>query len=182
MSENPQKEQIADVFQRHFNHFGFKKTSVDDISNEMKISKKTIYQHFSTKEEIFYYVVSRIAQQYMRSMNQKLEQYTTNQEKLSALVRMIFTEAKKWLKQNDAFEFRYKYEIGELAFKDAYSELLHELVRQGVESGEFAQSPSDFTTKLIQGMISESIRLVTANPDLDVEGELIEAINKLIRR
>ncbi|MGD9101586.1 MAG: TetR/AcrR family transcriptional regulator, partial [Anaerolineae bacterium] len=62
------KEQIADAFQKHFNHFGYKKTSVGDIARELKISKKTIYQHFSTKEEIFYYVVSRIARQYRDRM------------------------------------------------------------------------------------------------------------------
>ena len=63
-----QKEEIATSFQKHFEHFGYKKTSVDDIARELKISKKTIYQHFNTKEEIFYYIVSRVARQYMNRM------------------------------------------------------------------------------------------------------------------
>ena len=181
MKNSAQKQAIADAFKKHFQHFGFKKTSVDDISDELHISKKTIYQYFSTKEEIFYYVVSRIARQYLRGMGRDLVQFASCEEKLAQLVRLIFAEAKKWLKENDAFEFRYKYEIGELAFKDAYSELLQALVKQGVESGEFSQAPVEFTVRLIQGMISETIRLVTANPDLEVEDSLIEAILKLVK-
>jgi AcrR family transcriptional regulator len=154
---------------------------VDDISAELHISKKTIYQYFSTKEEIFYYVVSRIARQYLRRMERDLARFATYGEKLAQLVRLIFAEAKKWLKENDAFEFRYKYEIGELAFKDAYGELLQTLVKQGIESKEFSQAPVELTTRLIQGMIAESIRLVTANPDLEVEDHLTESILKLLK-
>jgi AcrR family transcriptional regulator len=180
MEDSIQKQAIADAFQKHFNHFGFKKTSVDDISAELHISKKTIYQHFSTKEEIFYYVVSQIARQYLHSMERNLAKFPTAQKKLSQLVRLIFAEAKKWLKGNDAFEFRYKYEIAELAFKDAYSELMKQLLEQGIAAGEFPAAPLDLTVSMMQGMISESMRLVSANPDLDVEDHLIRSISKLV--
>lgn len=176
-----QKENIADAFQKHFNHFGYKKTSVDDISVELRISKKTIYQYFNTKEEIFYYVVSRIARQYVSSMECDLAPLTSTSEKLTHLIHLIFAEAKKWLKSNDAFEFRYKYEIGELAFKDAYNELLQTLVQQGMANGEFSQSPVEVTVRMIQGMIAESMRLVAVNPELEIEKLLTEGILKLVK-
>jgi AcrR family transcriptional regulator len=181
MDDSPQKQAIADTFQKHFQHFGFKKTSVDDISDELHISKKTIYQYFSTKEEIFYYVVHQIAHQYLKRMERELAQFPTNREKLAQLIPMVFSEAKKWLKENDAFEFRYKYEIAELAFKDAYSELMKQLLQQGIETGEFASAPIDLTVRMMQGMISESMRLVSANPDLAVEEHLTSAILKLVQ-
>jgi TetR/AcrR family transcriptional regulator, cholesterol catabolism regulator len=182
MEENSsQKQAIADSFQKHFQHFGFKKTSVDDISTELHISKKTIYQYFSTKEEIFFYVVSQIAHQYLKKMENDLKQFPTNREKLVQLIHMVFGEAKKWLKENDAFEFKYKYEIAELAFKDAYSELMKKILEQGIEAGEFASAPVDLTVRMMQGMISESMRLVSANPDLAVEEYLTSAILKMIQ-
>jgi len=181
MEDSAQKQAIADAFKKHFQHFGFKKTSMDDISNELHVSKKTIYQYFSTKEEIFYYVVSQIAHQYLKSMESDLKQFPAYREKLTHLIQMIFGEAKKWLKQNDAFEFRYKYEIAELAFKDAYSELMKQLLQQGIEAGEFSPVPVDLTVRMMQGMISESMRLATANPDLAVEEHLTGAILKLVQ-
>jgi hypothetical protein len=114
-------------------------------------------------------------------MESDLKQFPTCQEKFARLIHMIFTEAKKWLKENDAFEFRYKYEIAELAFKDAYSELMKQLLQQGIEAGEFSSAPVDLTVRMMQGMISESMRLVSANPDLAVEEHLVAAILKLVR-
>lgn len=176
-----QKEAIADAFKRRFNHFGFKKTSVDDISAELHISKKTIYQYFSTKEEIFYYVIKQVARQYLRKMEGDLAALSSAKDKLAQLIRLVFAEARPWLRENDAFEFRYKYEISELAFKDAYSELLGRLLQEGIDAKEFAPAPIELTVRLIQGMISESMRLVTSNPELDVEEHLSGAVLKLVQ-
>src|SRR4030042_7059996 len=97
-----QKERIADAFLRHFSHFGFKKTSVDQVSHELKISKKTVYEYFDTKEKIFYFVVHRIAQDYCRKMELELGKSHSVRARLSRLLRMIFSESKKWLRSNDA--------------------------------------------------------------------------------
>jgi AcrR family transcriptional regulator len=175
-----QKEEIADSFKRHFEHYGYKKTSVDEIARELKISKKTIYQHFNSKEEIFYYIVSRIARQYMNRMAADLSGLPTQMGKLDQLVGMIFSESRKWLKGNDAFEFRYKYDIAGLAFQDAYNDLLAELIRGGVEAGEFREGPVDLTVRFINGIISESMKLLTVNPELEVEEEVVAAIERLL--
>jgi AcrR family transcriptional regulator len=175
-----QKEQIATSFQKHFEHFGYKKTSVDDIAKELKISKKTIYQHFSTKEEIFYYIVSKVARRYVNSMAGRLDDFTSYREKLDKLVRMIFEESRPWLKENDAFEFKYKYDIAGLAFQEAYNDLLTDLVQRGIEAGEFRPGSVELKVRFINGVISESMKLLTANPDLIVEDEVVDAIDRLL--
>ena len=154
-----EKDRIADSFEKHFEHFGYKKTSVDDIAKELQISKKTIYQFFDSKEQIFYYIISRVARRYARSMEHKLGDIPTYREKLAELVRMVFAETKKWTRQHDAFEFKYKY---------------------GMENGEFRKAPVDLTMSFIQGILSESLRLVTVNQDLEIEEEVIEGINRLL--
>lgn len=175
------KDEIAEGFRRRFEHFGFKKTSVDDVAKDLKISKKTIYEHFDTKEEIFYYVVFRAATSIRRGMESDLTQYATNREKLEALVRMIFAQTRRWLKEgNDAFEFKYKYRIAELAFKDAYAELVTQLVEDGQKAGEFGSTSKDMMLHFIQGIMKESMDMVTADPDLAVEDEVIAAIFKLL--
>jgi len=176
-----QKEVIADEFQKRFNHFGFKKTSVDDVARALQVSKKTIYQHFSSKEEIFYHIVSRIARQYRAKMERELAAYPTHCEKLESLIRMIFAESRKWLKENDAFEFKYKVEIAELAFQDTYEDLIVELVQGGTEAGEFSAPQADLAGRFIRGVIAESMKLLQSDPDLAVEEDTIEAILKLLK-
>ena len=175
------KDEIADGFARHFQHFGYKKTSVDEVASEMKISKKTIYEHFSTKEEIFYYVVYRVGQQFRRRMEKDLEACATYHEKIEKLVHMIFDQTRQWLKEgNDAFEFKYKYNIAELAFKDAYGELVTELVKGGIEAGEFSGGSVAVTVRFIQGIIKEAMDIVVADPDLPAEAEAVAAIMKML--
>jgi AcrR family transcriptional regulator len=175
------KDQIADSFQKRFNYFGMKKTSVDEVAKELHISKKTIYQHFSTKEEVFYYVVTRGARQYRVSMEKDLEAYASYPKKLERLIQLIFTESRKWLKKNDAFEFKYKYEIAGLAFRDTYTELVADLVQKGIDAGEFSVQPVEMTVRFIRGIITESMNALVAQPELRAENGAIEAILKLLR-
>ncbi|MCK5129993.1 MAG: TetR/AcrR family transcriptional regulator [Clostridiales bacterium] len=175
------KEVITDCFEKHFKHYGFKKTSVNDVSSELKMSKKTIYNFFSTKEEIFYYVVSRVARKIGQDMEKNLEDCRTSEEKLIKLMSMIFTQSKEWLKNNDAFEFKYKYELAALAFKESQGELTKKVLQEGITSGEFKISNVDITMCFIKGIISESMRLLSANPKLNIESETVKSIFKLIK-
>jgi len=47
------KNLILDKARERFDRFGYKKTTMDEISRDCKISKKTIYELFSDKEDLF---------------------------------------------------------------------------------------------------------------------------------
>ena len=47
------KTKILDKSKVRFNHFGFKKTTLDEIAQDCLISKKTIYKYFKDKEDLF---------------------------------------------------------------------------------------------------------------------------------
>lgn len=175
-------EKIADIFEKHFNYYGFNKTSVDDVAKELKISKKTIYKHFSSKEKIFYFIVSRIAKNYCVSMKNKLNLQSSFQIQFDTLIKQVFKTTRQWLKEgNDAFEFKYKYEIASLAFQDAYSELFKELIQKGVNAKEFNVQNIDITISFIKGIISEGMKLIHINPSLKIENDVIGSITKLLK-
>ena len=50
---NNLKQEILEAAKKRFQRFGYKKTSLDEICTDLKISKKTIYQHFENKENLF---------------------------------------------------------------------------------------------------------------------------------
>ncbi|MCK4595039.1 TetR/AcrR family transcriptional regulator [bacterium] len=50
--EDPRRRQILEAAGRLFHRYGFRRTSLDDIARECRISKKTIYQHFEGKDEL----------------------------------------------------------------------------------------------------------------------------------
>ena len=54
------KEQILEKATEMFLTLGFKSVTMDDIANELGISKKTIYQHFATKPDLVKHATTRL--------------------------------------------------------------------------------------------------------------------------
>jgi AcrR family transcriptional regulator len=46
------KDKILDVVARLIERYGLKKFTVDEVAEELRISKKTLYQYFSSKDEM----------------------------------------------------------------------------------------------------------------------------------
>ena len=59
---NATGQRIAETFERHVETHGYERTTLDEVARELKISKKTIYVHFTGKRDIYAHVVARQAQ------------------------------------------------------------------------------------------------------------------------
>ncbi len=57
------KERILSEAERLFWKYGVRSVTMEDIARRLGISKKTIYQHFSDKEDILYQVVAAKSEQ-----------------------------------------------------------------------------------------------------------------------
>lgn len=53
------EEQVLDAAEALFGHYGLEKTSMDDIARTARKSKRSLYNYFSSKEEIFYKALHR---------------------------------------------------------------------------------------------------------------------------
>ncbi len=174
------KEQIADAFQRHFHQFGFKKTSVDDVAREMKISKKTIYQQFSSKEEILQYIIQLNAGIILNQMMAHLSLQTDENAKLTELIRLIHRLAREFHRSNTAFELQFRLDIAEAAYHKAYSKILNDLIKTGVENGEFYCVDVPTVIHFVVLIVSESLRLSFDRPENSPEEETIRIVQKIL--
>lgn len=69
------REQILESAFRDFTTYGIKRVSMDEIVQNLKISKKTLYEYFSNKEELIYESVKyRIEMEMKRFDEMGLEQ------------------------------------------------------------------------------------------------------------
>lgn len=178
---NDQKENIAEVFRKHFNYYGFKKTSVDEVAKELHISKKTIYKFFSSKEKIFDYVVNKIAHQYIKKLEKELSEVPSTENKLFKLVELIFLDTRKRMKkEREAFQYKYKYEMTTVAFKDAYNAVLEKLIKEGIEKGSFQVNNINVSLSFINGIFSESMRMLGSYPYLEAD-DVYSSILKLLK-
>jgi len=191
---DPKKEEIAETFRKHFDHFGYKKTSVDEVAKDLKISKKTIYTKFSSKEDIFYYIIKKVANRDRKKIEKEIEalkekdlegneRSLNSKEKISVLIQKVFERSRKWLsdKKTDPFEFKYKFNIARLAFIDAYQEYIKNLISDGINRGEFRDAPPDITYRFITGIIGESMEILQTNPEIMIEEETIDSVLRLLK-
>lgn len=63
------EEQILNAARRLFSKYGYKKVSMDEIAKEAKVTKKTVYSYFESKEEL----LKRIIKQEEERMKQIVE-------------------------------------------------------------------------------------------------------------
>lgn len=101
-------------------------------------------------------------------------------ERLSVLLKMICSENKKWFTLKTDLEYKFQSDIIALALPDAYNELLKKIITRGMETGEFSEVPIDITLRFINGLITESMKILRASPKINVEDDLIQAVFKLI--
>jgi AcrR family transcriptional regulator len=138
-----------------FSHYGFKKTTMEEIATALKMGKSSIYYYFSGKEEIFEAVVLfeanvlrnelTTAIKSVESPVEKLRNYVfvrmKSFEKLSNYYNAIFD------KNLDHFEFienvRSRYDREELA-------ILRLLLYHGARKKVFNVKNSEYTALAVQ--------------------------------
>lgn len=166
------KDQIADVVEKHVTRFGYQKTTVDDLAAELGISKKTLYQHFDSKREMYGYLVDRLARQNRSEMAAALVELPTYRKKVRALVAMILTMARAHIVETDEADWRGEYEAAADAYREATGSLLQDLVRRGSEEGEFAVRDPALARRMVSAMFVEYTLMVREDPAYDRDEEL----------
>ncbi|PMG30494.1 MULTISPECIES: TetR/AcrR family transcriptional regulator [unclassified Shewanella] len=82
-------EAIVDAAKRMFKKLGVAATSMDKLAEEAQVSKRTVYNHFATKEALVMHLVSEL---WFEAMASNQEQYQPQQALLSQLSAIILTE------------------------------------------------------------------------------------------
>ncbi|MDP4223281.1 MAG: TetR/AcrR family transcriptional regulator [Bacteroidota bacterium] len=138
-----------------FSHFGFKKTTMDEIAKAMKMGKSSIYYYFGSKEEIFEAVVLYEANMLRSQLTTAIKSVESPVDKMKkyVFVRMkAFEKLSNYYnaifdKNLDHFEFieriRTKYDREELA-------ILRLILYHGARKKVFSVSDSEYTALAVQ--------------------------------
>lgn len=78
-----EESKILDRCERLFMRYGIKSVTMDDVSRELGISKKTLYQYFENKEDLVY----KVTQNHFECQNQEVSAIIANSG--SAIDEMI---------------------------------------------------------------------------------------------
>ncbi|WP_290796666.1 TetR/AcrR family transcriptional regulator [Flavihumibacter sp. UBA7668] len=143
-SVDPVRKEILTGARELFIHFGFKKTTMEDIAKKIGKSKSSLYYYFKTKEEIFEAMALEDMDQQHRIAVEIMNKEESVQDRFRAFVVSLFTH----LILNKQEYSVFKAEVMENPFlimnitekRNAYMEVfLKELVLYGIRRSEIRE-------------------------------------------
>jgi AcrR family transcriptional regulator len=79
------KEDILNAAEKVLASMGYNKASMEEIAKEAQFSRKTVYQYFTDKEDLFFSVLNRVFQRLLNYCTEATKTGTTGFEKLKNL-------------------------------------------------------------------------------------------------
>ncbi|WP_066630188.1 TetR/AcrR family transcriptional regulator [Labilibacter marinus] len=156
-----------------FLQYGIKSVSMDDIAKELGISKKTVYQVFTDKNDVVFKSIAHLKLQ----MDNIIEEF--NKSKLNVIEKEI-AQRKKYMKTYLKIKPTYMYDLKKFypnIFDDfiqyktrIISETTYNFIKEGKEQALFRNDlDPEFMTKL-----SVTLTFAVFHPDIETfsEGDL----------
>lgn len=152
-----------------FEH-GYRRFNMDELSKRLRMSKKTVYEYFSSKDELFATALNRRAGKILRRMQEILQLEEDSMTKLYLLSKHIVDEVsqiKPWLIKEVETYFPEVFDV----YGDFYRKIVGGVVtviEEGMRSGVFRSDVNPVVfAYLMQGMVE-----LSRNPYLLIESGL----------
>ena len=158
---NKTKRKIFETSMKLFAEKGYDATSIEEITATVGVAKGTLYYHFSSKEEIFNFLVEEGIKLLQNSIDIKTAKLSNYIDKIKAIVLI---EIKIVLKYEDIItillsQFYGKEARNQKCQKHIYEYIskIEEIVIEGIEQGQIKQGDPKAIASEIYGLICSSL-------------------------
>lgn len=158
-----EKERIVELGEEKFFKEGFYKTTMDDVASELRMSKKTIYKFFPSKEDL----VQAIAKHFMAKMKNKILPALNSDknaiQKLEELMQILAKTAEKIsAKRMEEMKRHFPSLWNEI---DGFrTEMMFGNITKVIDQGKVEGLFLDYSTPVVMNMLVASVRAIV-NPD-----------------
>jgi AcrR family transcriptional regulator len=137
------RTKIVEIARSIFTHFGFKKTTMEEIALATRKGKSSIYYYFNSKEDIFKAVVEKEAEELKEELYKKIADIEDPIERLKVYITVRMRKLNKLTNFYTAlksdylshFEFieqiRKSYDLDEVR-------VVAGIIQEGIEKGKFS--------------------------------------------
>ncbi|MFD3448209.1 TetR family transcriptional regulator C-terminal domain-containing protein [Microbacteriaceae bacterium 4G12] len=152
------KKDIAAKAKELFSQRGYAATSMEDICTITGRSKGSIYYHFKNKEELFLYLIKQNMNEWITTWYNTEKQYETSTAKLYGLAQHFVEDFENPLMKT-VDEFISSQVVSQegleniLELTRAPYGMYEEILREGMENGEFQQENSRDMMYILNGLL-----------------------------
>ena len=158
---NKTKRKIFETSMKLFAEKGYDATSIEEITATVGVAKGTLYYHFSSKEEIFNFLVEEGVKLLKNSIEIKTDKLSNSLDKIRAIVLIQIKILVKYenfmtiiLSQiwgNDARNIMCRNHVFE------YIQMIEEIVKKGMEQKEILDGDANIIASGIFGFTCSSL-------------------------
>ena len=178
---NKTKRKIFEASMKLFAEKGYEGTSIEEITSEVGVAKGTLYYHFTSKEEIFDFLIS----EGMGLLENSIQIKVNKQDNYVDKVRAIILIQVKLVENYEKFITILTTEMWgnserSKACRNFVSEYLKDIKKildEGIEKGELKETNTDLMSKEILGFLFSSLYAKKMNPNFTVE-ETFKSIDR----
>lgn len=178
----PQTGRYADIVHECtllFSEIGYERASVRMLADRLGMKSGSLYSHMSSKEEVLYWIIVDVAQEFFDSGHRAVEAAGSAEDQVRALCRShMRVISQKKLKVRVYFDEWRKLDQPHqdkiISLRDEYEHLLGSLISHGNANGEFECEPR-LTSRLILSALNSTLEWYSAEGPLTAE-ELADSI------
>lgn len=166
---NKTKRKIFETSMKLFAEKGYEATSIEEITATVGVAKGTLYYHFSSKEEIFDFLVAEGIKLLQNSIDIKTAKYENYLDKLKAIILIEIKIVNKYeeiitilLSQFWGNEKRNK-KCKEHMYE--YIKKIEQIVKDGMEKGQIRKGDPKIIASEIYGLICSALVYKLRTPE-----------------
>ena len=173
------KDEIAARFMELAFRYGYRRTAVEDVARELHISKKTVYEHFASKDDLQRYPIELGARR-QRARVESLLTDTTVLGRIQQAVGVALSDARAFFESQPNAEMVEMPELTAQINDLVFVPMVRDLLVEGVAAGEFQVSDPDATAAFAVAMGTEAVRMIRDDPARRPEQLLLESVRRLV--
>lgn len=183
---NRTKRKIFEAAMELFAKKGYDGTSVEEITSVVGIAKGTLYYHFSSKEEIFYFLVEEGMKLLKNSIEIKTSKIPNNIDKIKAVILIqikiivkyenliTLLISQMWGKEERNIKCR--------EFIYDYISYIEDIIKQGIEKGEIKDGNPEVIASGIFGFTCSGLLYkLKTDKELDIQEIYKEFSNYVVK-
>ena len=182
---NKTKRKIFETSMKLFAEKGYEATSIEEITATVGVAKGTLYYHFSSKEEIFNFLIEEGIKLLQNSVDIKTAKRNNYIDKIKAIVLIQIKIVEKYkdiitiiLSQFWGNEERHK-KCQNLVYE--YIGRIEKIVQQGIKNGEIKNGDTRAIASEIYGLICTTLLYKKREENMDIMKLYHEYENTVIK-
>lgn len=173
------RDEIAQKFLELALRFGYRRTAVEDVARELRISKKTIYDHFSSKDDLLRGALELAARQQRASVEARLTEPTAL-GRVQQVIGIALADARRFYEAQPHQDMGEPPELTAQVNDLVFAPMVRDLLVQGADTGEFTVPDPDATAAFAVAMGTEAVRMIRDDPSCHPEATLLDSVRRLV--